>query len=157
TASVTITVAGDLPTAPTNLSIAAVGPSAGGAFALGQDGTLEVKATFAGNVSAETHAIDIQLQAGFTATELTASTDTGWTHNGVSYNLTYTYTPTTGATLGDISVQIPDGLVSLDSSGNINDSSSNVDLLFGIQAPSTGTLPPTLVFTEIATASPTGD
>ncbi len=157
TATETITIAGDLATAPTNLSITPIGPSAGGTFALGQSGTLEVKASFDGNNTAETHTIDIQLQPGFTATDLTAGTHTGWTENGITYNLTYTYTPTNGTIMGDILVQIPDSQAFLDSSHNPNDSSSNVDLIFDITAPSTGTLPSVLTFNETATAYPTGD
>src|SRR5205085_600563 len=50
TATETITVMGDLPTAPSNLSVTPTGPHSG-TFTNGDAGTLEVKATFDGNAS----------------------------------------------------------------------------------------------------------
>ena len=51
--------------------------------------------------------------AGLPRDRLTTGTHTGWTHNGITYNLTYTYTPTNGTTNGTILVTIPDNLATL--------------------------------------------
>ena len=143
----------DMPTAQITVVDSA---DAGNSFSNGESGTLEVKATFGDVVDgSETHTMTVTLQPGFLATELTVGTHTGWTHNGVTYNLTYTYTPTDGTTNGQIAITIPDNLTSLVSPINLSDNSSNVDLLFGIQAPSSGTLPDLLNFSVHATATET--
>ena len=144
----TITVAGDLPPAPINLALTAISNAASGFFSPGDTGNLDVKATFPAHPLGETHTIDIKLQPGFTTTDLTVGTHTGWTdaHTGTSYTFVYTYTPTNGTTSGDILVQIPDQLTA-----------NSVDLNFDITAPSSGTLPTTLTFNETATTSPAGD
>ena len=144
----------DMPTAQIIVTDSA---DAGVSFSNNEIGTLETKATFGDYIDgSETHTMTITLQPGFTATELTAGTHTGWTHNGVTYNLTYTYTPTNGTTAGTIVVTIPDNLSTLDSiPNNPNDNSGIVDLLFAIQAPATGTLPDPLNFSMTANATET--
>src|SRR5207249_605655 len=83
----------DMPTA--QITVTDSPADAGVSFSNNEIGTLEVKATFGDAIDgSETHTISVTLQPGFTATELTSGIHTGWTHNGVTYNLTYSYTPT---------------------------------------------------------------
>ncbi|MEH2470274.1 hypothetical protein V1281_000479 [Nitrobacteraceae bacterium AZCC 2161] len=147
----------DMPTAQIVVTDSA---DAGVSFSNGETGALEVKATFGDYIDgSETHTITVTLQPGFLATELNGAPGPhhGWTHNGVTYNLDYTYTPTNGTTSGTIVVTIPDNMTSLDNSAvnNPNDNSGNVDLLFAVQAPAAGTLPDPLNFSMAANATET--
>ena len=104
---------------------------ANSSFALGETGTLQVKATFGDTAdNSEVHTLTVTLQSGFTAPTLSA--------NGTLDGFAYTYNQATGV----IVFTVPNGTASFDET-------------FSVKAPTSGTLPSNLVFTVDATATET--
>jgi hypothetical protein len=116
---------------PTNVDIIVKDSNAdaNSSFALGEVGSLQVKATFGDTADgSEVHTITVTLEDGFTAPTLTSPA-------GVLDGFAYTYNLATGV----IVFTVPTGTTSFDET-------------FAVQAPASGTLPSNLVFTVEAKA-----
>ena len=95
---------------------------ANSSFALGETGSLQVKATFGDTADgSEVHTVTVTLETGFTAPTLSA--------NGTLDGFAYTYNQATGV----IVFTVPTGTTSFDET-------------FAVKAPTSGTLPSNLVF-----------